>query len=608
MSVDVTGILVCMPVLAYLLSLTSFKKNKMLQKQVNTSILLGIIYLFFFCEATTIQAQDPPLRTRLDQQTLSNLSTDIVPEMMEAANIPGLQIAYIHQGKLEYLHAFGIKDADTGENLDDYTIFEAASLSKPVFAFLVLNLVEDSLLELDKPLFKYLPYPDAAADERYKKITARMVLTHTSGLPNWRRGKELTINFEPGTQFGYSGEGFEYLRKVVEHLTGKPIHELIDEKIFIPFQMKHSSFVWNDGFKENYALPHNKFGTATSKNKPTEGNAAASMHTTAKDYSLFLLAIFNNAGLEKELFSEMFSTQTQLIDRQSPTGDFFKNVSWGLGWGLEQTPDGTAFWHGGNNGGFKCFVMAYREQKTGVVFFTNSQNGHALVPELIRQTMGGTHPALTNYANFETYDSPPFKLFRALQQKDFKKAVRPFLNKEHLLDTEKVSEAEVNRIGYDFLQNGQVETAKRIFALNVKSFPESFNVYDSYAEACLVNGERDLAAKYYGLSLEKNARNANGQHFLEQLQPNEEVVFNKEFFLKGYEHAKLVTLAGDFNGWNKRHTIFTRAKGEWVCRVQLPPGKHHYLFVVDGVRILDVENEQSAYKGGNWTSVIEVEE
>jgi CubicO group peptidase (beta-lactamase class C family) len=145
----------------------------------------------------------------------------------------------------------GLKNAQKQDLIDGETIFEAASLSKPVFTYGILKLVENGKLDLDKPLAEYLCYADIKNDERINAITARMVLTHTSGFPNWRpKNESLKIYFQPGERFSYSGEGFLYLQKVVEHISGLSLEEYTQKNVFIPLGMTHSSFIWSNDSKK----------------------------------------------------------------------------------------------------------------------------------------------------------------------------------------------------------------------------------------------------------------------------------------------------------------------------------------------------------------------
>lgn len=340
--------------------------------------------------ATSGQAQNKPANT-----TFAQLDR-VVRQLMDSASVPGLSLAWIQKGQLAYRQAYGFTKADSTQRVNSNTVFEAASLTKPLFAYAVLQLVEEGRLDLDKPLFEYLPYPDVADDERYTKITARLVLSHRSGLPNWRknrRSSQLAMLRSPGERFGYSGEGFVYLQKVVEKITGEPINAFMENRVLKPLGMAHSSFVWQPAFAANYAQPHNESGEVEQKYQPAQANMAYSLHTTAPDYARFVLALFNATGLKPATVDQMLSPQSQLPTRFSGSDTLAAGSYWGLGIGLEQTPSATYFWHWGDNGAFKCFIMANRTRKDAVVYFANGSNGLDFADEIVRQTVGGQHPA-----------------------------------------------------------------------------------------------------------------------------------------------------------------------------------------------------------------------
>ncbi|MFN7141390.1 MAG: cyanophycinase, partial [Limisphaerales bacterium] len=173
----------------------------------------------------------------------------VVPELMQKWKVPGVSIAAIRNHKLSWTGQYGIKTVGKTEKVEATTIFEAASMSKPVFAYVVLQLAQEGLLDLDQPLVEILGKPYIETDDRHKRITARMVLTHTSGFPNWRPGGSrsngpIPIHFEPGTQMRYSGEGFLFLQRAVEKLTGMPLNDLVQQRLFQPLGMTNSSYVW----------------------------------------------------------------------------------------------------------------------------------------------------------------------------------------------------------------------------------------------------------------------------------------------------------------------------------------------------------------------------
>lgn len=314
---------------------------------------------------------------------------------MDSARVPGLSIVLLRNNTVAYSRSYGLTSADSTQPVLPSTIFEAASLSKPVFAYAVMQLVEQGLLDLDKPLYAYLPYPDAASDARYQKITARLVLSHQSGFPNWRKDRKLprlTMAFTPGERFGYSGEGYVYLQKVVEKITGQPINEVMESRVLKPLGMTNSSFIWKPDFNTHVALPHNEAGEPEQKYQPGQANMAYSLHTTPEDYARFIRAIFTPAGLKPATINQMLTPVSTLPTRFS--GDTLStNLYWGLGFGLEKPSDTPYFWHWGDNGGFKCFIMANRNRQDAVIYFTNSANGLDIADRIVGHTLGGQHPS-----------------------------------------------------------------------------------------------------------------------------------------------------------------------------------------------------------------------
>jgi len=261
-----------------------------------------------------------------------------IPDLMSQADVPGLSIAVLRNGRTAWLHNFGIKNTKTEEPVIDATIFEAASLSKPVFAYAVLKLVDQGKLGLDVPLSTYLPKPYIERDDRLAKITARIVLSHRTGFRNWRGdGNPLSIYFTPGERFSYSGEGFIYLQRVVEQVEGKPLNDIMTQLVFTPLGMASSSYVWRADFDERTATGHDGDATPQELWKPKDAGAASTLNTTAHDYALFVAAILNGAGLKPATLHEMETPQiavdpecTNCTDRTPK--QLSKNIFWGLGW------------------------------------------------------------------------------------------------------------------------------------------------------------------------------------------------------------------------------------------------------------------------------------
>jgi CubicO group peptidase (beta-lactamase class C family) len=333
-------------------------------------------------------------------------ATDL-EQLLKDGRVPALSFALIRDGKIVETKALGVRDTSTGIPVDANTIFEAASLSKPVFAYAVLQLVDAGVLSLDTPLSMYVPNY-VTDDPRAASITLRNVLSQTSGLPNWRsKTNPLKTYFQPGERFSYSGEGFIWLQRVVETVTGESLNGVMARLVFDPLEMRQSSYIWRTDFEANYARPHDAQSAPGNKLRPLRPRTAATLHTTAADYARFLQAVLSGArlkpGTAKQWLDPQVSLRQRCIQCLSTDGqDANQHIAWGLGWGLE--PDGGSFFHWGDNGQSKAFVVGSVMDRSAVVVFTNGTNGMAIMPEVIHQLMPGDHPAFA-WLNYPRSDS-----------------------------------------------------------------------------------------------------------------------------------------------------------------------------------------------------------
>lgn len=288
---------------------------------------------------------------------------------------------------------------------------------------MVMQLVEEGVLNLDKPVYQYLPkplpdydaYKDLANDLRYQKITARMLLTHTSGFPNWRRftddGK-LSISFEPGSRFAYSGEGIVLLQLVVESITKKPLTDLMRERVFQPLGMTRTSVVWEERFERNYANGYDEQEHSLAAQKRTRADPAGSMQTTIADFARFIEAVMQGKGLSKETRELMLSPQIQILSKHefptlsAETTDENKAIrlSYGLGWGLYWTPYGKAFFKEGHLEGWRHYVVCFDKTGTGIVIMTNSSNGEGIYKELLETLLRNPYTPI-EWEGFTPYNS-----------------------------------------------------------------------------------------------------------------------------------------------------------------------------------------------------------
>lgn len=319
---------------------------------------------------------------------------EFITTYQEFLEIPGVSLVIIKDGKVFYEKTYGVKNNYTQQPVDQNTLFEAASISKPVFAFAVCRLAERGIIDLDKPLYESLPFDDIAHDDRYKLITARHVLTHKTGFPNWARmGPEgkINIKFTPGEGYGYSGEGFEYLKRVVAEITGKDTNTTLKEEVFEPLNIQNTFFSHNEYLAK--VASHGHFGRHPSRAElPSEPGVAWSMHTNAKEFTAFALGLLERRGMKAETYQKMFTVETDITeDEDYPFPDGF-TYHFGLGIAIEKTPLGMAFGHGGNNGDFKCEFKMYEALRSGYIVFTNSDNGDALHNHLNQLLFTGKLP------------------------------------------------------------------------------------------------------------------------------------------------------------------------------------------------------------------------
>jgi len=331
----------------------------------------------------------------MELSDLNSSLDNIVIKLMEESQIPGLQIVLFEDGKISMAKNFGVKDLLSTEPVKDDTIFPAASLSKVIFAFGVLKLVEKNVLNLDTPLIDYIGdyffeknfLKNKIDDERFRDITARHALTNSTGFPNWRRKIEgLKIQFQPGEKFGYSGEGFHFLQLVVEFITGKKLNDFMTDELFTPLNMKNSSFVWKESFESKIATGHTYDGERKVTRKHNFASASGSLYTTAHDYAKFFTYVLNRKGLKPELFKEMLKPDVKVeIDNS-------RSIRRALGFGLELRGEEKIFWHWGDAGVFRCYALGMENKKSGVIFLTNSYNGLSITEDLLNAALGITPP------------------------------------------------------------------------------------------------------------------------------------------------------------------------------------------------------------------------
>ena len=318
----------------------------------------------------------------------------LTPDAMNELHVPGVSISIIKNNAIAWSKAFGVSDGSLKSAATTETMFEACSMSKPVFAFVVLQLVDQKKLELDRPLYHYLPEQFVSADVSYaKQITARMVLTHTSGMPNWRkagdeRNAPIPLYFKPGTKFQYSGEGIFYLQRVVEHIMKEPLASLAKRMLFEKLLLSRTSFVWTDQLAPFISTGHDGSGKNNERSRYLRGNAAYTLYTTPDEYAKIIIELMKpgkllSSTLRKEMLSHQFRSDVrEVTDRPGKALGLFSYR--GLGWAIDSTITGNIVYHSGSNQtGFRCYSQFDPLNGTGIVIMTNGENGSELWQKLV---------------------------------------------------------------------------------------------------------------------------------------------------------------------------------------------------------------------------------
>ena len=441
-----------------------------------------------------------------------------VPVWMEATGIPGLSIALIRHGKTKWLGTFGLADVAADRPVEVDSAFNVASLSKPLFAYIVLKLVDEGKLDLDTPLTHY--WPERITDDpRLDKITARLILTHRSGLPNFRSGKGLRIYFDPGTRFSYSTEGFVYLQHVVEHIEGQPLNDIAQRLVFTPLDMTESSYTWMPQWSAHATVGYQPDGTGRPLFHRDTASAGGSLNTTPRDYAKFVEAVLAGRGLKAATLRAMETPAIALdpacitCTDKVPT-NLSTTVFWGLGWAIETTPAGKYLFHLGDNGVYKALVFVDIKHKFAIIMMANSEYGLSIANDIVQDTFGpASHPGL-DQMRYDTWHFPNLQFTRAL----FKGNVAGVLAQFNAqLTNGTIDEGTLNTDGYYLFRGNRIADAIAVFKRNTELHPISSNAFDSLGEAYMTAGNNDVAMKSYQKSFELDPTNDNARERLAQL-------------------------------------------------------------------------------------------
>ncbi|MDE1175861.1 MAG: serine hydrolase [Edaphobacter sp.] len=340
-----------------------------------------VVVLFCLLVRVLAMAQSAGVAERLDRE---------VPRLLAENHVPGVSIAVLRHGRIVMERAYGMQDATT--KATPRTLYNIASLTKPITAQVAMRLLSQGVFTLDEPMAPVWTDPDIADDARRNLLTPRMALTHQTGFANWRSmtGGKLTFQFEPGTRYGYSGEGFEYLARFMEKKTGVPLDRNAKRLVFDPLGMKETAFTPQPFFIGRVAVPADDKGVWMMPRFADKPISADMVYTTAHDYALLLKAVMANTGITREVAAERDRMQIDVREEMCSrlaAGLCPDAAGSGLSWQLMRFGGTTVMMHGGHDPGVHTLAYLVREDGSGAVILTNGENGKKLYP-LILEAMG----------------------------------------------------------------------------------------------------------------------------------------------------------------------------------------------------------------------------
>ena len=502
-----------------------YERRKTMKKSIVFTSSLLLLCLFVDTHPNTTKTQ-----TAIDKED-SQINYEKFEQLLEKLTnqwrIPGMSIAVIHNGKIDYCQSFGVKKVHLNDKVNEDTIFDAASLTKPLFAYLIMQFVEKGVIDLEKPIIDYLKgttimedylakfdyrlNQDGFRTDWFSLITPKHILSHSAGFPHgetYQANKPdvYPIFFKPGTQFKYSAEGYYILQKIIEHLTGQPVEELMKKYIFTPLNMTDSYMVWSEKISDNAAYGHSAINVpAKTLRKAMKSHAGGSLYTTAKDYAKFLTGVLNKKGLSDSTFKMMFE----------PVVSIENGVSYAPGFTVEKSSRGICCWHTGDYAVFRNFAYANIDEKYGVVFFTNSFYGLAIYPDVMNALFKGDYPVLQcdflkYYRNLDVFSrilTNPDEAFKYFSTDAFRQ--RPSF--KHL-------ELFIDWMADLYKAENKMEPAIKLCNYNTRTFPNSANAWYYLGEAYMKAGQNDEAILSYKKSLEINPENQNAKEMLKKLE------------------------------------------------------------------------------------------
>ncbi len=324
---------------------------------------------------------------------------DALPAWVDSCGIPVLQYCYFSPQDAFY-GIFEAQDTVFGipQTIDGQSIFQAASLSKPVFAYIVMRMVDRGEINLDRPIAEYTDIDRFDDKEMARQLTARIVLSHQTGLPNWATSpssdewptSRIIFKYPADSCFAYSGEGYAFLQRAVEAIQGASLDEIAHREVFEPFDMPTTSYAWQPAYDTLALVGFNRDGENRGQGRHPRANCAYTLRTNAREYARFLQrGLLNGEGLSEAAHKEMFRHQVHAQRYADEPRACDSSVFWCLGFGAV---DEDYYWHWGDNGNFKALWLLHPATKEGFVYFSNRATGHDLLDPFLKELTGQELP------------------------------------------------------------------------------------------------------------------------------------------------------------------------------------------------------------------------
>ena len=328
---------------------------------------------------------------------------DALPALVDSCGIPVLQYCYFsRQGELHGLVQAQDTVFEIPQTIDEQSIFQAASLSKPVFAYIVMRMVDRGEIDLDRPIADYTDIERFDDKEMARRLTPRIVLSHQTGLPNWATSpssdewptSRITFKYPADSCFAYSGEGYAFLQRAVEAIQGATLDEIARHEVFEPFDMPTTSYAWQPAYETLALVGFNRDGENRGQGRHPRANCAYTLRTNALEYAHFLQrGLLNGEGLSEASHKEMFQHQVHAQRYADEPRACDSSVFWCLGFGAVEAPAAEEYyWHWGDNGNFKALWLLHPAKKEGFVYFSNRATGHDLLDPFLKELTGEELP------------------------------------------------------------------------------------------------------------------------------------------------------------------------------------------------------------------------